>query len=65
MPESAVTFTGIRNEDDDKLIHTALAGAAKWLITGDLDLLVLEADLGVHIVSPAQALLMDKFLPVD
>ena len=54
-----------RDEDDDKFIHTALAGAAKWLITGDLDLLVIEADLGVHIVAPAQALLMEKFLPVD
>ena len=54
-----------RDEDDDKFIHTALAGAAKWLITGDLDLLVIEADLGLHIVAPAQALQMEKFLPVD
>jgi putative PIN family toxin of toxin-antitoxin system len=53
-----------RDEDDDKFIHTSLAGAAKWLITGDLDLLGIEADLGVRIVAPAQALLMEDFLPV-
>ena len=52
-----------RDEDDDKFIHTALAGAAKWLITGDLDLLSIEADSGVRIIAPAQALLMENFLP--
>ena len=52
-----------RDEDDDKFIHTALAGAAKWLITGDLDLLSIEADSGVRMIAPAQALLMETFLP--
>ena len=52
-----------RDEDDDKFIHSALAGAAKWLITGDLDLLSIEADSGVRIIAPAQALLMENFLP--
>lgn len=51
-----------RDKDDDKFIHAALAGAAMWLVTGDLDLLVIKADLGVRIVSPAQALLMEDFL---
>lgn len=52
-----------RDEDDDKFIHTALAGAAKWLIIGDLDLLSIEADSGVRIIAPAQALLIENFLP--
>lgn len=51
-----------RDKDDDKFIHTAIAGSAMWLVTGDLDLLVIEADLGVRIVAPAQALLMEDFL---
>ena len=33
-----------------------------WLVTGDLDLLVIKADLGIRIVAPAQALLMEEFL---
>lgn len=52
-----------RDADDDKFIHTAMAGAALWLVTGDQDLLVIEADFGVRIVAPAQALLMKDFSP--
>ena len=52
-----------RDADDDKFIHTAMAGAALWLVTGDQDLLVIEADLGVRIVTPAQALQMKDFCP--
>ena len=52
-----------RDADDDKFLHAAMAGAALWLVTGDQDLLVLEADLGVRIVAPAQALLMKDFCP--
>jgi putative PIN family toxin of toxin-antitoxin system len=50
-----------RDEDDDKFIHTTLAGAAMWLVTGDQDLLVIEADLGVRRVAPAQALSLENF----
>ncbi|MDP2370018.1 putative toxin-antitoxin system toxin component, PIN family [Rhodoferax sp.] len=50
-----------RDGDDDKFIHTAVVGSALWLVTGDQDLLVIEADMGVRIVAPAQALLMDTF----
>jgi len=52
-----------RDGDDDKFIHTALAGAALWLVTGDQDLLVIDVDLGVRIVAPANALLMEDFCP--
>ncbi len=50
-----------RDADDDKFIHTAMAGSALWLVTGDQDLLVIKADFGVRIVAPAQALLMEDF----
>ncbi len=50
-----------RDGDDDKFIHTALMGSALWLVTGDQDLLVIEGDLGVRIVAPAQVLLIDTF----
>ena len=52
-----------RDGDDDKLIHTALAASALWLVTGDQDLLVIQADLGVRILAPAHVLLMDTFCP--
>ena len=52
-----------RDTDDDKFIHTALIGNAMWLVSGDQDLLVIEADLEVYIVTPADALLMPGFCP--
>lgn len=52
-----------RDADDDKFIQTAMAGHALWLVSGDEDLLVIETDLGVNIVAPAQALLMKDFCP--
>ncbi|ARP81951.1 putative toxin-antitoxin system toxin component, PIN family [Bordetella genomosp. 8] len=45
-----------RDPDDDKFIHLALAGNAAWIVTGDQDLLILEAVEGVQIVTPVQAL---------
>jgi len=50
-----------RDQDDDKFIHTALAGAAMWLVTGDQDLLVIETDLKTRIVAPTQVLSMGDF----
>lgn len=52
-----------RHGDDDKFIHTALAGDALWLVSGDQDLLVIPADLGVRIVAPADVLLEQDFCP--
>lgn len=45
-----------RDADDDKFIHTALAGGASCLVSGDSDLQVLSAINGVLIGSPAWAL---------
>ena len=52
-----------RDPDDDKFIHTALAAAAPWLITGDQDLLTVRTEIGVHMVTPAQALQIVSFCP--
>ena len=63
IPPDIATQRFSRDADDDKFIQTAMAGTALWLVTGDQDLLVIEADLGMRIVAPAQALLMEDFFP--
>jgi uncharacterized protein len=45
-----------RDVDDDKFLQTAINGGARWLISGDADLLVLGQVQSVRIVLPAQAL---------
>lgn len=54
-----------RDEDDDKFIHTALASEARWLVTGDQDLLLINTPLPVHILTPGQALQLQDFLGGD
>lgn len=61
IPADIAVLRFSRDRDDDKFVHTALAGAALWLVTGDQDLLVIQSNLDVHMLSPAQALLMDNF----
>jgi putative PIN family toxin of toxin-antitoxin system len=63
IPEDIAAQRFSRDGDDDKFIHTALAALAHWLVTGDQDLLVIKADLGVRILTPAQALLEETFCP--
>lgn len=43
-----------RDPDDDLVLATADAGAAEVIVTGDKDLLVLEAHRGVPILTPRQ-----------
>jgi putative PIN family toxin of toxin-antitoxin system len=43
-----------RDEDDTKIIGTAIGGSATCIVTGDEDLLVLKAYQGVKIVTPRQ-----------
>jgi uncharacterized protein len=45
-----------RDEDDDVVLATALAGKADVIVTGDEDLLVLKRFRGIRIVSPRQFL---------
>jgi putative PIN family toxin of toxin-antitoxin system len=42
-----------RDPDDDHLLDVAIGGRARWLVTGDLDLLVLHPFAGLPILSPA------------
>jgi len=48
--------TASRDADDDKIIETALIGAAHYIVTGDNDLLVLEKYEDVAMVTVADFL---------
>jgi len=52
-----------RDLDDDKFIHAALASGARWLVTGDADLLSINCDIGISIVTAAIALGLPDFYP--
>jgi putative PIN family toxin of toxin-antitoxin system len=63
-PESITAQRFCRDVEDDKFIHAAQAASAAWLVTGDQDLLVIDMDLGVRIVTPASALDCEDFCPM-
>lgn len=54
--EPATVATNSGDADDDKFVHVALAAKARWLVTGDSDLLTLRQVEDVVILTPAQAL---------
>ena len=45
-----------RDPKDDKFLELAVSGRADYLVTGDLDLLVLDPFRGVRILTPADFL---------
>ena len=47
---------GCRDEDDDKVLETALLGQADCLVSGDQDLLEMSPFQGIPIISPAELL---------
>ena len=51
-----VSVRACRDPADDKFLEAALAGAADCIVTGDSDLLDLNAYEGIQIVSPADFL---------
>lgn len=51
-----------RDRDDDAFIHAARVASAPWLITGDQDLLTVQATLPLTILTPAQALARVDFM---
>lgn len=55
VPREVAAQAWCRDTDDDKFIHTALAARAPWLVTGDLDLLSVQAPEGLQILTPADA----------
>ncbi|MCG2842380.1 putative toxin-antitoxin system toxin component, PIN family [Sandaracinobacter sp. RS1-74] len=50
-----------RDPNDDMFVQTAIAGTARWLVSGDRDLLEIPPFEGVTILSPAD--LLGKILP--
>ena len=47
---------GCRDPEDDKFLETALSGNAKFLITGDEDLLIMHPFHNIPILTPRQGL---------
>jgi len=45
-----------RDPDDDMFIRTAIAGSARWLVSGDKDLLEIQGLPSINILSPADML---------
>ena len=56
VPIDDVYIPDLRDPDDVKIIATAIAANADVLITGDQDLLVLQAVQGIRILTPTQFL---------
>jgi len=54
--ESIAPVSACRDPKDDKFLALALTGHADFILTGDLDLLVLHPFRGVEILSPRQYL---------
>lgn len=50
-----------RDIDDDQFIHAARAAPARWLVTGDQDLLEVPASADLCIFGPAEALQLPEF----
>ena len=56
LVEATDQLTACRDPKDDKFLNLAVAGRATHIISGDRDLLVLNAFQGVAIVTPQQFL---------
>ena len=55
-----------RDPDDDVALATAVAARATVLVTGDQDLLVLQAHEGIPIITPRAFLeFLDRYTPKD
>ena len=48
---------GCRDPDDDKFLEVALVGEARFLVTGDQDLLVMSPFRGIEVLRPANFVL--------
>ncbi len=67
IPPAIAALRYCRDSDDDKFIHTALAAEARWLVTGDQDLLILQGNPSLSdltILSPDQALSVPAWLGI-
>lgn len=62
IPHELARRTWCRDADDNHFIRAALAAHAPMLVTGDADLLDLEAVDGLVVLTPAQALRAAPFV---
>jgi uncharacterized protein len=53
----SVTANASRDDDDNRILETALIGNCDHIISGDKDLLVLKEYEGIRIVAPAEFIL--------
>lgn len=63
VPEEMQAQTWCRDADDDKFIRAALAAEARYLVSGDQDLLKVAPIAGLKILSPGEALSDAEFCP--
>lgn len=61
IPESLQVNRFSRDSSDDRFIHAAIASDAKWIVSGDMDLLVLEQVGPIRIITPLAAMGIDRF----
>lgn len=61
VPPDIAQRTHSRDPDDDRFIHAALAARARWLVSGDQDLLAVTDVPELRILAPAEALVEPKF----
>lgn len=54
----SLTISASRDEDDNRILETALIGSCNYIVSGDKDLLVLQNYEGIAIVAPAEFLSM-------
>jgi putative PIN family toxin of toxin-antitoxin system len=52
----SVTMSASRDEDDNRVLETAVIGNCEYIVSGDKDLLVLKEFEGIPIVTPAKFL---------
>lgn len=64
VPAAVAARRFSRDPDDDAFVHAALAAAAPWLVSGDQDLLTLQAPPALAILSPSAALADLRFMAV-
>ncbi|MBW4062110.1 putative toxin-antitoxin system toxin component, PIN family [Candidatus Saccharibacteria bacterium] len=50
----SITVTASRDDDDNRILETALVGNCNYIVSGDKDLLVLGSYEGVEILAPAE-----------
>ena len=56
IPPGTAAVSHCRDPSEDMFVHTALAAGAKWLVTGDQDLLSIPSMKELRILKPADVL---------